>query len=96
MKCFSSFPKPTETFLETEAVTNRIFDVLTGFEKVDPAKVTEVAHFTNDLGLDSLDAVEVVMALEEEFTVEIPDSEAERILTVQDAIYFITAHPRAQ
>ena len=66
------------------------------FDKVDPAKVTPTSHFNKDLGLDSLDAVEVVMAIEEEFVVEIPDAEAEKILTVEDAINFIVAHPQAK
>ena len=59
---------------------------------VDPEKVTEKASFIEDLGADSLDTVELVMALEEEFGVEIPDEEAEKILTVGDAIKYIEAH----
>ena len=53
--------------LTRDAVAARVVDVLKQFEKVDAAKVSPDAHFTNDLGLDSLDAVEVVMALEDEF-----------------------------
>ena len=56
---------------------------------VDETKVTEEASFIDDLGADSLDTVELVMAFEEEFGSEISDSEAERILTVGDAIKFI-------
>ena len=56
---------------------------------VDEAKVTEEASFIDDLGADSLDTVELVMAFEEEFGSEISDSEAEKILTVGDAIKFI-------
>ena len=56
---------------------------------VDEAKVTEEANFIDDLGADSLDTVELVMAFEEEFGSEISDSEAEKILTVGDAIKFI-------
>ena len=52
-------------------------------------KVTPEASFANDLGADSLDTVELVMALEEKFGVEIPDEEAEKIVTVQDALNFI-------
>lgn len=58
---------------------------------VDEAKVTEEASFIDDLGADSLDTVELVMAFEEEFEVEIPDDAAEKILTVKDAITFIEA-----
>ena len=56
---------------------------------VDENKVTDEASFIDDLGADSLDTVELVMAFEEEFGSEISDSEAEKILTVNDAIKFI-------
>ena len=49
-----------------------------------------------DLGLDSLDAVEVVMAIEDEFAIEIPDAEADKILSVEDAVKYIAAHPQAK
>jgi NADH dehydrogenase (ubiquinone) 1 alpha/beta subcomplex 1 len=58
--------------------------------------VTPTASFQKDLGLDSLDTVEVVMAFEEEFAVEIPDSEADKILSTADAINYIAAHPQAK
>lgn len=58
-------------------------------------QVTPKAHFLNDLGLDSLDSVEVVMALEEEFKFEIPDNEADKILSVDQAVDFIASHPQA-
>lgn len=63
---------------------------------MDPTKVSETASFKDDLALDSLDAVEVVMAIEDEFTIEIPDSEADKILTVEDAVNFIITHPGAK
>jgi acyl carrier protein len=56
---------------------------------VDESKVTENASFVDDLGADSLDTVELVMAFEEEFGCEIPDEAAEKILTIQDAINYI-------
>ena len=56
---------------------------------VEPEKVTEAASFIDDLGADSLDIVELVMAFEEEFGVEIPDDAAEKISTVSDAIKYI-------
>lgn len=59
---------------------------------VDADKVTEGASFIDDLGADSLDTVELVMAFEEEFGCEIPDDAAEKILTVKDAINFIEEH----
>lgn len=57
---------------------------------IDEAKVTESASLMDDLGADSLDAVELVMAFEEEFGVEIPDDAADKIVTVQDAIDYIS------
>ena len=59
---------------------------------VDEAKVSDNASFIDDLGADSLDTVELVMAFEEEFGCEIPDDAAEKILTVKDAIGFIEEH----
>ncbi|KIY62453.1 acyl carrier protein [Cylindrobasidium torrendii FP15055 ss-10] len=77
-------------------IESRVLNVLKGFEKVDPAKLTTASDFSKDLGLDSLDAVEVVMAVEEEFTIEIPDTEADEIQTVQQAIDYIAKTPEAQ
>ncbi|MEL0027147.1 acyl carrier protein [Amnimonas aquatica] len=57
-------------------------------------EVTNEASFVDDLGADSLDTVELVMALEEEFETEIPDEEAEKISTVQSAIDYVTAHSK--
>ena len=57
---------------------------------IDESKVTESASLMDDLGADSLDAVELVMAFEEEFGVEIPDDAADKIVTVQDAIDYIS------
>ncbi|KAL9545386.1 hypothetical protein MBANPS3_007178 [Mucor bainieri] len=74
----------------------RVLDVVKGFEKVDPSKVTVDSVFVKDLGLDSLDAVEVVMAIEEEFSVEIPDKDADEIKSVKQAIEYITKHPDSQ
>ena len=59
---------------------------------VDEDNVTPDASFMEDLGADSLDTVELVMALEEEFDIEIPDSDAEKIQTVQDALSYLDEH----
>lgn len=59
---------------------------------VKPEEVTPASSFINDLGADSLDIVELVMALEEEFETEIPDEEAEAITTVQAAVDYVNAH----
>ncbi|KAH9898018.1 acyl carrier protein [Cubamyces lactineus] len=81
--------------LSKEEITQRVLDVLKGFEKVDPSKLAPTSSFSEDLGLDSLDAVEVVMAVEEEFAIEIPDAEADEIKTVQQAIDYIAKTPAA-
>jgi acyl carrier protein len=59
---------------------------------VDEGEITSEASFVDDLGADSLDTVELVMALEEEFGIEIPDEEAEKIATVKDAVNYIEEH----
>jgi acyl carrier protein len=59
---------------------------------VEEDKVVETAKFIDDLGADSLDTVELVMAFEEEFGIEIPDDAAEKIQTVKDAVDYISAH----
>ncbi|KAI7880115.1 acyl carrier protein [Lichtheimia hyalospora FSU 10163] len=77
------------------SVEDRIMDVLKGFDKVDQSKISLDAHFVNDLGLDSLDTVEVVMAIEEEFTVEIPDKEADEIKSARQAVEYINSRKDA-
>ena len=59
---------------------------------VDPEKVTSEASFVDDLGADSLDTVELVMAFEEEFTIDIPDEDAEQMRTVGEAVAYIKKH----
>ncbi|KAA1468188.1 acyl carrier protein [Dentipellis sp. KUC8613] len=81
--------------LNKSEIEARVLEVFKGFEKVDPSKLTKTASFATDLGLDSLDAVEVVMAVEEEFSIEIPDAEADEIKTVQQAIDYIAKTPEA-
>lgn len=73
----------------TTDVFERVKKVIVDQLSVDEAQVTPTASFTNDLGADSLDTVELVMAFEEEFGTEIPDEEAEKIQTVQDAVSYI-------
>ena len=66
------------------------------FDQVDPNKVNPETKFIEDLGLDSLDVVEVVMAIEDEFAVEIPDIEADKISSIADAVDYISTHPMAK
>jgi acyl carrier protein len=72
-----------------EEVTSKVKKIIVDHLGIDEAKVVEEASFIDDLGADSLDTVELVMAFEEEFGSEISDSDAEKILTVGDAIKFI-------
>lgn len=70
-------------------VFERVKKIVVENLEVEADKVTEAASFIDDLGADSLDTVELVMAFEEEFGCEIPDDAAEKILTIKDAISFI-------
>ncbi len=76
-------------------INERVKKIVIEHLGVDGAKVTENASFIDDLGADSLDTVELVMAFEEEFGVEIPDDAAEKIQTVKDAISFIAQNAKA-
>jgi NADH dehydrogenase (ubiquinone) 1 alpha/beta subcomplex 1 len=82
--------------LDKHDVLQRILEVVKNFEKVDASKVTAESHFINDLGLDSLDVVEVVMALEQEFVLDIPDHDAEKIQSIPEAVEYIAQHPQAK
>ena len=73
----------------TKDISEKVKKMVADHLGVDEAKVTEEANFIDDLGADSLDTVELVMAFEEEFGSEISDSDAEKILTVGDAVKFI-------
>tara|TARA_Y100000590_G_scaffold453911_1_gene599784 strand:- start:8067 stop:8306 length:240 start_codon:yes stop_codon:yes gene_type:complete len=73
----------------TKDISGKVKKMVAEHLGVEEAKVTEEANFIDDLGADSLDTVELVMAFEEEFGSEISDSDAEKILTVGDAIKFI-------
>jgi acyl carrier protein len=74
----------------SDSVVDRVKKIVVENLGVEAEKVTESASFIDDLGADSLDTVELVMAFEEEFDIEIPDDAAETILTVADAVKFIS------
>ena len=76
------------------AVDDKVKHIIVEQLGVDEGEVTPSASFVDDLGADSLDQVELVMALEEAFGVEIPDEDAEKIRTVQDAIDYIDKHAK--
>jgi len=73
----------------TKDISNKVKKMVANHLGAEEVKVTDESNFIDDLGADSLDTVELVMAFEEEFGTEISDSEAEKILTVGDAIKFI-------
>ena len=70
-------------------IESRVRDIIVNELGVEPSKVTGEASFVEDLGADSLDTVELVMAFEEEFGIEIPDEDAEKMETVGDAIAYL-------
>lgn len=74
------------------ALEDKVKEIIVDQLGVDAEEVTPEASFIEDLGADSLDTVELVMALEEEFNMEIPDEQAEKIKTVGDAIEYIKSH----
>ncbi|HKH43813.1 MAG TPA: acyl carrier protein [Thermoanaerobaculia bacterium] len=74
------------------AIAERVKSIIVEQLGVDEEEVTQEASFTDDLGADSLDIVELVMAFEEEFGIEIPDEDAEKISNVKDAITYIESN----
>ncbi|KAH8371048.1 hypothetical protein KR093_006006 [Drosophila rubida] len=75
--------------LSLKLINERVLLVLKLYDKIDPSKLNVDSHFINDLGLDSLDHVEVIMAMEDEFGFEIPDSDAEKLLKPADIIKYV-------
>ena len=75
-------------------VADRVKKIVVEHLGVEADKVTDNANFIDDLGADSLDTVELVMAFEEEFGIEIPDEDAEKITRVKEAVEYIEAHAK--
>ncbi len=80
--------------MAAEDTIARVKDLIADSLGVNPSEVKPEASFIDDLGADSLDIVELVMAIEKEFGIEIPDEDAEKISTVQDAVDYITNKSR--
>ena len=76
------------------AVEEKVKEIIAKQLGVDQSEVTPEASFVEDLGADSLDTVELVMAFEEAFEIEIPDEDAEKIRTVKDAVDYINSHAK--
>ena len=85
-------PTPNQEETPIMSVQDKVKTIIVDQLGVDADEVTAGASFTDDLGADSLDIVELVMAFEEEFDLEIPDEEAEKISTVETAIAYIDKH----
>jgi acyl carrier protein len=83
---------PNEEERRMASLDEKVKQIIVEQLGVDEAEVTSTAHFIDDLGADSLDIVELVMAFEEAFEIEIPDEDAEKITTVKDAIDYIQSH----
>ncbi|KAJ3410231.1 hypothetical protein HDV05_004002 [Chytridiales sp. JEL 0842] len=81
--------------LTLPVVQERVLNLLKDFEKVDASKLTLDSHFINDLGLDSLDQVEITIAIEEEFNIELADRDADAILNARIAADKVFAHKHA-
>jgi len=83
-----------ETYQMATAAEEKVKQIIVEQLGVDEGEVTANASFVDDLGADSLDTVELVMAFEEAFDIEIPDEDAEKIRTVKDAIEYIDKHAK--
>ncbi|XP_051988252.1 acyl carrier protein, mitochondrial-like [Xyrauchen texanus] len=75
--------------LTIESIHDRVLYVLKLYDKINPEKLQTSSHFMKDLGLDSLDQVEIIMAMEDEFGFEIPDAEAEKLMTPAEIVQYL-------
>ncbi len=75
--------------MSSEEIFEKVKGIIVDLLQVSEDAVTEDAHFIDDLGADSLDLVELIMGIEEEFNIEIPDGEAEKVVTVGDVVEYI-------
>ena len=78
--------------LNIDVIKQRVTLVLNLYDKIDPEKLKLESHFIKDLGLDSLDHVEIIMAMEQEFGFEIPDDQAEMLLTPAKIVQYVADH----
>jgi len=90
-----SFQYSGRSFLSMDNIEQRVKKIVAEQLGVNEAEIKNESSFVDDLGADSLDTVELVMALEDEFETEIPDEEAEKITTVQQAIDYVTSNKKA-
>lgn len=83
------------SLIMSQDIESKVKQIVSEHLDVEEDKITTNANFVDDLGADSLDRVELVMAFEEEFGCEIPDEEAEKIVTIEDAVKFIQSNAEA-
>ena len=81
---------------DQKTIEQRVKEIIVNQLNVNEEQITPQASFLDDLGADSLDTVELVMAFEEAFDIEIPDEDAEKIRTVQDAVDYISKHAKVK
>ncbi|KAK2829168.1 hypothetical protein Q7C36_017158 [Tachysurus vachellii] len=77
--------------LTLQSIEERVMNVLQLYDKIKPETLQTSSHFMKDLGLDSLDQVEIIMAMEDEFGFEIPDTEAEKLMTPAEVVQYIAS-----
>ncbi len=92
---YNGRPTKSEEERRMASLDEKVKQIIVEQLGVDEAEVTPTAHFIDDLGADSLDIVELVMAFEEAFEIEIPDEDAEKIATVKDAVDYIQSHVKS-
>lgn len=90
IRFYAGFPALTR-----DLANDRILELLEGYDKVNGKEISEASSFIQDLGLDSLDVVEVIMEVEHEFNIQIPDHEADTLKTVGQTLDYILAQPDA-
>jgi acyl carrier protein len=90
----ASLTDKARLFMADKPIDTRVRDIIVEQLGVKPDQVTPEAKFIEDLGADSLDTVELIMALEEEFGIEVPDEQAEKLLTVGDVVKYIEEHQK--
>jgi acyl carrier protein len=91
---FAALTKKYKNMSDITTIPERVTKIVVDMLGVDPKQVTPEASFTNDLGADSLGTVELIMALESEFGISIPDEQAETITTVGQAIAYLEQHAK--
>lgn len=90
----SGHHEPTRITIMSQSIEEKVREIITERLSVTPEKVTAEAKIMEDLGADSLDTVELVMAFEEEFGIDVPDEDSEKLQSVGDVVTYITAHKK--